>query len=517
VTEPLTPEPLPQVLQRLRATPLTARGLDTVHRRADGIRRARRRTTVAATAGAVAGIVGLAQLLVPGTSSAPAPRPTATGRPVPATTPPAGRSPDGLLYPADLGTGWWENGSQTTNGDLQVGCTGFTPAAGLGHVRFFDATTPVGGALTVQETVVTLDAATTRQVAAELAGPSRTGCTTLRGRDVVLAASEQVLVVSGRITPAGSVGSATAYALVGSTWVTLQAELRSLGTGTGEPLPLPGQADWVLQVTGTAIERATGTRLRLPEPNAAARAAAAKYVTPSPMPSLASPSGGSAVTAGSTASDADRPTGTAAPSPTGATATGPTGATATAPAGFLTPADLGPGGPWSVGTRSGDRSGPGPRTIQLPGSSLSHVPARAVAGSGSTQTYRGRPTGGSTAGSGSDWLLTEEVLRIDRSHLAEDAGDFARLLADSGPFTGTTAGTLAFVWSDGSGFVAARPGPRTGTFEAISGWVLRDDLLVHLDGRPGGTGAGGSGGAVVQADPQWFIGLLDQAARRAAG
>lgn len=113
-------------------------------------------------------------------------------------------------------------------------------ASGLGTLGYFEGTSPVGGEWSVQESVVQLDAATARDVAGKLAEPARTGCTALRGRDVALAASEQVLVVSG-LTPAGSVGEATVYALAGRIWLTCARACTSPGPRTPPPCPCPAR------------------------------------------------------------------------------------------------------------------------------------------------------------------------------------------------------------------------------------------------------------------------------------
>ena len=514
MTEP-TREPVALLLQRAR--PVPARSLVAVQHRVRRIRRRRRRMAAATAVCAVTGIVMLIQLLSPGLSDGPSPAGTPTGVPTarttvagPTATRAPGRSPDGLLYPEDLGAGGWMVGFHDASpGDLQLGCSGFAQAFGVGKAQTLEGTSSVGGSWTVQETVVALDARTAALVLERLAGVARDRCPRLRGRDVVLAADSQVLLAAATITPDGSIGEATGYALVGRTWITVRTALRDPG---GDPTarPLPGQVDGLSRLFATAVERATGTRPRMPAPNAAARAAAARYVTPAPMRTPVHQPVQTPTTATPTATEGgDARTPPPVPPPTGAAATAPTG--------FLTLDDLGPGGAWSVGIRPGDRTSGLSTVIHLPaGTATVGTTARDVRGKGGSQLYRGWLAAPATEASGNTWLLRETVVHLDPARATDDAGAFARLLVDSGPFTDAAHGTLSFYWSDATGFLATRPVPGAAkdSIGVSSAWILRDGVLTQLDVLPGGP----DGGRVLTpSDAQWVIRMLDLAARRAAG
>ena len=505
-------EPGAEALTRLfaraedEADPLSPPRLDEIVAR--GRQRRRRRAVLTATSATIAVVaaIGLVRLATAGLGSAPSGDTRAVATLVPGSTVPGGSAApgssgadhgDGLLETADLGSGGWVRGTDRNDqgaaaGGEQPGCRQGSAAtshqiSGTGRQQTFRGSTPQGAEWLLLQQVVTLSPDERSTVAGLLKGTAATGCTAAIGGtsgDLILAASDSVLV-TGVLLPEGSVGYAHAYALAGSTWISLE----TLPGGAIGQIPLPGQTRWLLDVTGKAAERATGRPLRsLPAPNAAAERAAAAYRTPTNVVHV--PSGGPVIVTATGGASGDP---TAAPG------------AATPPRGFLHLRDLGSVGGWTVNTdHPGDAADWRPSAtteVVLPSCSGATT---SVSGPGGALIYRG-----STAGGSGEWILNETVVHLGA---AAPTARAALAAAATCPHVGGGLGSGTPVRASGATsttLVLGYPLPdgRTGYAQA---WTLKGDVLVQLDTLPGGA----AGGAPLPGGVAWLQNILLTAGAR---
>jgi len=507
VTEPIT-----ELFARaeLEGDTLPVPALDGVRARGRQLRTRRRALPVMAAAAATLIVVAVSRWDASGAGgqlpAGPTDTSSSTATVGPTATPPSGAlRRDGLLELADLGAGGWVRGADSgdsgpTSGAELPGCsaggtggtggTGATASApGVGRHQMFRGSTPEGAEWLVNEQVVTVTAAGVPALGAQFAAVA-SGCRTIVGGDVVLAADGHLLV-TGTLLPTGSVGFAHGYALAGSTWVSLE----TLPGGAIGQIPLPGQAQWLVDITAKALERATGRPPEtVPTPNAAAQAAAAKYVSPTAVIHVQSGS----------ASPLPVTTTIAVPGP-GTAASGAGGL----PKGYLRLADLGTRGGWSAAPNDPtDRQTSAATAVSLPGCAAAGGrgagPSPSVTGPGGSLIYRGSTTGGS-----GEWILNETVVRLGAAATATARAQLAAVAGCSTPSGGFGAGrreratatsmVVGIPLADGS----------TGYAQA---WALRGSVLVQLDTLPGGA----AGGAPLPGGAPWLEGVLDTALARAA-
>jgi hypothetical protein len=490
-------EPITALFERADAAgdTLPAPELDGVRRRGRQLR-TRRRGLAATAVGCVlltaVGVVRLAgsgerQLRVPAAGTA--------------ITAPAGAN-DRFLQPADLGSGGWVVGAEPgdsgpRDGVDQPGCgTGSETTAeltvpGTGSGRILRGSTPEGGEWLVDESVITFadkDVEAVRR--AFLAGMKCSKLTGGTSANLVLAANDTMLI-TGVLLDAGSVGYAHGYAIVGTTWISIE----TLPGGATGGIPLPGQTQWLIDVTATAARRATGQGPIPPSPNAAARAAAAKYVAPDPSTVLHVQSqapGASVVTDGPGSSmqppDAGPTTPSAAPAP---------------PKGFLTLSDLGGTGGWTLSSDGGDRTTSRDTPITLP--ACGGQVGSDLRGEGGSQLYRGQTQGGS-----GEWILNETVIMIPASQRSALITRFAEL-----------AGCTKVTGSLGTGTPRVPGAPDTlvvgyplasGTVGFAQAWAVVGDQLILLDTLPGGA----AGHAPLPGGTGWLADVLKRAQVRVA-
>lgn len=429
-------------------------------------------------------------------TSSPTGSPTGTGQ---------GRTVgDGLLELTDLGPGGWirgtvQNDAGDARGAFQPGCaTGSAgtslDVSGTGRHQMFRGSTPEGAEWLLDEKVITVPDDQVAALRALLAGTAAPGCTAVEGA-VVLAASDSVLV-TGTLLPEGSVGSANNYALAGRTWISLE----TLPGGAIGQIPVPGQAQWLLDVTAKALQRATGTRPTMPAPNAAAQQAAARYVPPTAVIHVASQQPGDPVTV-------------VTGSGSGPAAGGSAAGGSAPPKGYLRIADLGTRGGFTVdASRPGDASDwrPSPTTsVALPTCAGSGGP---VTGPGSSLTYRGSTSGGS-----GEWIVSETLVTLRGAALAQAKAALAaaaRCASVGGGFSGPAvraAGTTSTSLVLGFPVDAGSSAGPTVVIGFAQAWGLRGDVLVQLDTLPGGA----AGHAPLPGGSRWLQGVLAAALTRA--
>jgi hypothetical protein len=370
MTTPLT-DPLAAAFDRARAAVdavdvVGAPPVSAVRRRGTRLRRRRQSAAAGAAAVLLVAVVGATSMLRSHDTGLPA-GPSVS----PAPTVP-GRSADGLLLPSDLGSGAWTadgapGGDPLTSITVDGcgnGAAAFAPnmTRVAGRSRLFRGSTPEGAEWLLTEQVGTIVPGDRPNLLAQLRAIRNCRNASFQ---VVLAEDETVVVWGTPLTTGavGAIGTASAFALVGDTLVSLDA---APGGSRGGPA-LPGQTRWLLDTLSAAVDRATGSVPALPEPNAAAARAAARYRLLDPAQVVRAPSADARATA-----DDD-----------------------TVPPGFITPADLGPTGNWSQVLVPGNDGTP--LQAQLPGcASGAEV---LVYGRGAAQSYVGRMPGGGAGGS----------------------------------------------------------------------------------------------------------------------
>ncbi len=254
-----------------------------VKRRGDTLRLRRRVAAGVAGALTVGSVVTAAALLRPTglATDLPATRPSAAAPSAPSTRS-AGRSPDGLLLPADLNPAhpWQrEAGGQGDQDTIEIGMpacgttlgdsVGLTTAAG--RAGTYRGRMAEGPGWAASERVATLDPGMAAELAAQL--ESLAACTANQPSRVI--ASAEHLVVIGASTSGAEVTEG--YYVSGTTMISIVALLKG---PEDSRLGLARQAEWMGELLVTAVERATGERPGIPTPNASAITAAVTPVTP---------------------------------------------------------------------------------------------------------------------------------------------------------------------------------------------------------------------------------------------
>ena len=397
-----------------------------------------------------------------------------TGSPGPATSSVAGAATalPGFLRPADLGAGRWSLDAA----DIQAGavspqlvtCAGEVALQSLtGPAQMYRGVTTEGGEWLLTETVIPLDSASLAQARTLL--QAMTTCPDSFNQ-VLLAVGDQI-VVFGRLQPSGAVGEATSYALVGNRYL----QLDTLPGGAVGNLDLPGQTQWLIDVTARAVTRATGITPSKPAPNPRAKAAAARYHTDP----------AAVVYAPGTADPGAQPSWQPSPSnvaPRGDLLLSADALSAATDWAVVEPSDSAPlGGIPAIPSCSGP-----PLTIDAPASG---------------RAFRLTPLHGGSTGT---WTVVAQVAELPGGGSALAA---ARIV-DNGC---TSSDSLQWLHLPGPA-VAAVAQTSGGAFARLTLWSVVGNRIVSVGVYPD---SGPAANAQVQ-DAQWLAAVAD-AARRAAG
>lgn len=470
-------DPLTDIFARAR---LTGEARDAVgvppvaSVRRRGTRLRRRREFAAAGAALVAVLIvvaGVTSTLHRADGGRPA-RPV-TVSPVPTR---AGRSADGLLLPADLGSGnWTGDGTEGQPSPTSItvdGCADGAAAFGsadfqvVGRSRLYRGSTPEGAGWVLTERMGRIVPTDRVNILALFRAIGTCRDTAVQ----VALAADQTAVVWGtpRTTGAiGAIGPASAFALVGDTLIGLD----TLPGGEDAGPALPGQARWMLDTLSAAVERATGSIPELPVPTAAAQRAAQRYRSLEP----------GQITRGTFDGAGQR-------SPV--------------PAGLLTPADLGIGATWSAGS-----AGTGtPVQAQLPGCATGSPVL--VYGRGTGQAYRGQPLSAEPSNA-AGWGVYEVRITVDPATVptvqaalaASAACPHRQVTSHLGPMTVETAGPNRAL---------ARQDRADGSTAAAFGWILHGTTLVQLEAEAGDA-TSSVGGGTLPGGAAWFLQIMDRA------
>jgi hypothetical protein len=456
--------------------------VSSVCRRGTRLRRRREFAAAGAALGAVLVVVAGVTSTLHRSDGGPPARPGPVS-PVPTAS---GRSADGLLLSTDLGSsGWTGEGQagQSTPTSITVdgcadGAAAFAPGdfQVVGRSRLYRGSTSEGAEWLLTEQVGRITPKDRVNVLALFRAIGTCRDTTIQ---VSLAADETAVAWGTPLTAGavGAIGPARAFALVGDTLISLDA----LPGGAGGGPALPGQTRWMLDTLSAAVERATGSAPKLPEPSAAAEQAAQHYRRLDPGQVTRGTSGGA-------------------------------GQRSSVPAGFLTPEDLGTSATWSAG-----EAGTGtPVQAQLPG--CANGSPVLVYGKGTGQPYRGVPSSAGPSGPGADaagWGVYEVRITVDPTTVPTVQAALAaaarcpRLQVTShlGPMTVETAGpTRALVRQD-------RP---DGSTASAFGWILHGTTLVQLEAETGDPTSSPSDGT-LPGGAVWFRQIMDQAETRMDG